>query len=80
MSANVIDIWAEPHGGRIRIPGPGEQFAEPGTVTVLPVLRTERRRAKPAAAPRRRTRHLEEDDEREAIVGPGEEKSGPASS
>lgn len=57
MSAEVISFWDSPIRDRIRITGPGEEFPEPATVTILPVVRLERAVAdmlkpKPPKAPR----------------------------
>jgi len=63
MPAQVIDIWAEPYGGRIRVGGSGPTRDEPASVTILPAMRAERKKPVPKA-PRRRTRRFDDEGAR----------------
>lgn len=53
MAADVTCIWDNPYGGRIRIPGPGEELPEPAAVIILPVVhRTLHVKPKPPRRPK----------------------------
>lgn len=54
MPADVVDFWHCPQADRIRIPGPGEEFAEPASIHILSVVhKTMHVKPKPAKAPRK---------------------------